>query len=706
MRARRPRSQGKHLIWWGNAALYLICDTVRRDMNPIFRREFFARWRDRRSHLLLLALSLLLAIAAYRTYTDAVQIFDANYPSNHRGTTINSLATRASQAGRGLFTTLAVGNVGIWFVLAPLLLATGVARERERGLLELLQLSPMRPVAQVAARALSALSFLAVLQLVTLPIYFVAFSFGGVSESEIWAVWQIVAVTAFCGVGIGLALSAQSPRPSGALFGAVALLVVWSAVSVVGGNLVFWLRYLGLTGWVRPITESLYFSHPLVLILSIHSPNTLSGSFWTKLRPEAALPYSLGCWALVGVLGLLKATRDVTRAFPPPGWAGRNAFIEKRKKRHEERLRAQRERQARVSVEGALLADLPFDRLIRFKNPLLNREVKSRFRLRRASPWVWVGRTIIFLAGTGVWVLVMFSVFLDPPGRPNAVPMILWSEWVLGAALIATFSAASFAREREAGTWEGIQLSLVTPREITRTKWASPLVSYALLSCPLWLLLFMLVPIASWSGVPFRWIALGAFVVASSLCTVSALGSFVSLRAKSTASATCWTLGLLLSVWIGAPIVAQKLGVAEKVALHYYGLSAPLSRYSYESSENLALYRERTGIYIKNPGRYGSKGPTPAEQEQWRLYYEWFEQTIDGVQLFQTQFYFWNPIDVLTALQDRGKQTYSYSNYSYDSFTLNDNTVARMVFWHGVFYAIATLVLLLSVNVGLKKQRT
>ena len=100
-------------------------------MNPIFRREFLARWRDRRSHLLLLALSLLLAIAAYRTYDNALSPPNAFYAR----TVVESVATRGSRAGRAIFTTLAIGNVGMWFVLAPLLLATGVARERERGVL-------------------------------------------------------------------------------------------------------------------------------------------------------------------------------------------------------------------------------------------------------------------------------------------------------------------------------------------------------------------------------------------------------------------------------------------------------------------------------------------------------------------------------------------------------------------------------------------
>ncbi|BCM89658.1 hypothetical protein IAD21_01505 [Abditibacteriota bacterium] len=670
-------------------------------MNPLFRREFFARWRDRRSHLLLLALSLLLAIAAYRSYENAINFTPLNIRVYPATPIAESLATRASRAGHALFSTLAIGNVGIWFVLAPLLLATGVARERERGLLESLQLSPMRPASQIMARTLSALSYLAILQFVTLPIYFVAFSFGGVSEDEILRVWEIVAASAFCGVGLGLALSAQSPRPSSALFGAVALLVVWSLVSIFGGNFSLWLWFLGLGRWVGGISGTLYFIHPLILVMSLCEPLNTGSFAWGKLFPEEALPWSLLGWSVIGVLGLVKATRDVTRPLPPTGWAGHNTLIQKWRKRREDRLKAQREkRRATVSVEGALLADLPFDRLIRFKNPLLNREVKSRFRLRRASAWVWTGRAVIFLAGACLWVMVFFSVFFDPPGRPGAVPLVLWGEWLLGMALVGTFAASSFAREREAGTWEGIRLSLMTSGEVTRTKWASPLVAFAFLSCPLWLLLFALLPVGSWSGVPFRWILLGSLVVVSSLCWVSALGSWISLRAKSTASATCWTIGVLLALLVAAPYVAENLSISNRIALWRYGMSGELSNRVYDSPQSREIYAQQTGIQI--PRLYSNgKMPTPAEQQQWARYYEWFRQKELNVRLFQRTLCFWSPIDVLTELQNRGRNSYSPT---YGSLTLDDETIATMALLHIGLAGIGTLTLLLAVNARLKKH--
>ncbi len=661
-------------------------------MNPILRREFLARWRDRRSHLLLLALALLLGLAAYLSYKNALE--------SNSG--IASVTTRSSLAGHALFSTLAIGNVGVWFVLAPLLMATGIARERERGLLESLQLAPMRPASQIVARTLSALSFLAILQLVTLPIYFVAFSFGGVSEPEIGRVWEIVAATAFCGIGLGLALSAQSPRPSGALFGAVALIVVWSILAFIGGFYGSFLWWFGLGSWATPINQVLFYGHPVVLVWTLCEPTSVPRfAVWMRGTSKEILPQILLGWGIIGVLGLVKATRDVTRPLPPTSWAGRNTFIQKWKTRREERLKAGRaKRRAKVSVEGALLADLPFDRLIRFKNPLLNREVKSRFRLRRASAWVWTGRAITFLTGAVIWAMVCFSVFFDPPSRPGAVPVLLWSEWFLGMALVGTFAASAFAREREAGTWEGIRLSLMTPREVTFTKWASPLVAFALWSCPLWLLLFALLPLGSWNGVPFRWIGLGALIVISSLCWISALGSWISLRAKNTATATCWTIGVLLSLLLVLPATFDSLGVSRKIALWHYGLNNDLSRSSWEDSQNIALYTSQTGISLKRPYANGVKS-SPAELQKWMRYYEWFEQTDRHIHLYQKRIVFWSPIDVLIAFQGRGKE--SYDGYGYNTLTLDDETVVTMALLHIALASVGTLVLLIVVNNRLKK---
>ena len=555
-------------------------------MNPIFRREYFVRWRNWRSHLLLLALAVLLGLGAYATYWGALASDPATHAAYNPATGLyvpphpETLATRAARSGHALFQTLTIGNVAVLFVLAPLLTATSVVRERERGLLESLQLSHMSSRSQVVARAMSALFYLGALQLVTLPVGFIAFSFGSVSLLDIGRAWLLAGATAVCGVGLGLMISSAAARPSGALFGTIALLFLWSVAALVGVS--FASSPWGLLGFGSATTrlcEWLFYAHPVALAAQMCDPltlrpptTTISGlpstlRFWTALQ---VLPFAALGWSFVGALGLLKASRDVTRAFAPSGWAGRNVLVEKWKRRREERLRAQRERSS-AHVEGALLADLPIDRWIHFKNPLLNREVKGRFRLRRASVPIWAARTAIFLFGVGAWVMAGSSIF-DPVGRINAAMNLLWIEWVLGVVLVATFAAAGFARERESGTWEGVRLSLLSNGQIARTKWLSPLIAYALLTCPLWLMLFLFLPLGSWNGIPFRVLFSGALVVASSVAFVSALASWVSLRARNTTTATCWTLGLLLALLVVAPAAWQIAHASNRIAIALVGV--------------------------------------------------------------------------------------------------------------------------------------
>ncbi len=558
-------------------------------MNPILKREFFVRWRDWRSYLLLLGLSVLLCAAVYWSYKNALEYTPLNYRVSPPRPVIESLATRASRTGRALFSTLAIGNVTVWFLMAPLLTATGVARERERGLLESLQLSHMSSRSQVVSRALSALLYLFALQLMTLPVYFVAFSFGGVSQLDIASAWLLVGATAWCGVGLGLMISASAGRPSGALFGVVGLLCGWSLAAYLGIQYSFspW-GLFGFGAWTRPLAQMLYWSHPVTVVYNLCDPSlvrplALMGRGAMLWPFTIMMPLCVLAWFGIGAFALRKAATDVTRAFAPSGWAGRNPIIEDWKRQRQQRLELQRQKSN--DMEGVLLADLPFDRLIRFKNPLLNREVKSRFRLRRTSAWVWVGRSALFVFAVGGWVMAMTLVF-DGVGRPTGAPVVLWSEWILGVALIGTFAASSFSREREAGTWEGIRLSLLSSGQIARTKWASPLVAFALLTSPLWLLLFAFAPLGDWSGLPFRILISGACLVATSLGFISALALWISVRARNTTTATCWTLGILLVLLWGAPVAWNAFDVGDRISANRVGIDLP-ARYGSTSRKYL-----------------------------------------------------------------------------------------------------------------------
>ena len=659
-------------------------------MNPIFRREFVARWRDWRSHLLLLVVAAVLGLAAYVSYSSALSVEPMNtaiYPAH---AIMETLATRSSRAGHALFQVLAIGNVAVCFVLAPLLCATGVARERERGLLENLQLSPMTARSQVWARAVSAMLYLGAVQLATLPIYFVAFSFGGVSPLEIGSAWLVALGAAWCGVGLGLSLSAASHRPSSALFGAVALVFGWSVVALYGldgASSPYGLFGLASGTNATPLTfcQLLYYSHPVAVVMQLLDPSTLrpptlngplatsvyklangktGTSTWNTTfipvywKAAQVLPLALASWFLVGALGLAKAARDVTRAFAPSGWAGRNPLVEAWKKRRAAQLENRRAR-ASARVSGALLADLPFDKWIHFKNPLLNREVKSRFRLRQTSAPMWFVRAALFLGAASAWIFLSMAA-TDSIGRSEGAPLVLGVELILGALLVGTWAASGFAREREAGTWEGMRLSLLRDGDIARTKWASPLLAFGILTTPMWLLLFAFAPIGSWDGTPLRVLLAGGLMVASSLCFISALGSWISLRARSSTAATCCTLGALLLVFVGVPALWGASGMTEWSVRQIAGVPLP-SRFASSQLEENARWRNDANVLT----RYAEENPdasSPArfsfvQGVQYELaddsqrYNQWCQAKEEQAKRVQWLSNAWSPLLVLADYQ-------------------------------------------------------
>jgi len=697
-------------------------------VNPIFKREFFARWRDWRSHALLFVLVVVLAIAVFWVYRDVMS--DAGFsqgtstgvyvPATGRYEVPESLTTRAARVGRELFQGLTIGNVAVFFLLAPLFTATGVVRERERGLLESLQLSRMGSWSQIRARAVSALLFLGVLQLATVPAVFVAFSFGGISLQDIARAWLLTGVTALLGVGLGIGISSNAARPSGALSGAIALMALWSgfagyavAASISPSGL------FGLGPEYAPVALVLCDWHPLGFTARLLFPTIISPqayfigktmyktAFWT---PTQSLPLVFAFWFTLGTLGLWKASRDVTRAFAPAGWSNGNPLVERWKARREARLERRRAI-ARASVEGALLADLPFDKWIHFKNPLLNREVRSRFRLRRGSAFIWLARFVLFLIGVSAWVFGGAAMF-DPVGRSGGAGGVLIIEWLLGVVLVGTFAATGFAREREAGTWEGVRLSLLSDGEIARTKWLSPLIAFALLSSPLWLLLVGYLPLGSWQGTPVRVMFCQVLVIASSLTLVSAIAGWMSLRARSTTTATCWTLGILLFLLGVAPIVWNAFDTEGLIATSVVGVPPPEAEYTSsfgaydpnavqcaQNPDCRALYERETHQSLSSAALKAISTSTHNASD--KRFFDWVTAKEVQAQKIADVTQLWNPEWVLRVIAHRkeGDDTDPHIKHR------DTNTVLTYALVHVAFCALCAALLLWLTTRQLNRQR-
>ena len=617
-------------------------------LNPILALELRARWRSNRSFLLLLGVALALSLVALFIYQRAVAATGSNSTDPLTGAITPAIANfniRSSAIGRELFVALAHSNIIIWLLLAVASAATGIARERERGLLESLQLSRMGARAQIAARFASSLLLLGALQLVLLPIYAVAFVMGGVSQWEILQAFALVVAASLVGTALGLWFSARSHRPTGALFGALSVAIVLS------GGALLWIRdalyssqFFGTTINWDALWPALL--HPNGLFWALTDPLPVWKTPIWQLALGSGATWLLGC-------GLLcwGATRNVNRTLPPPSWQSGARWVEKLRARQA----ATAPRSARQSkASGALLADLPVERFVRFSDPLLAREVKARFRLRRVGWFLSALRFALFLFASGVWLFEVFWLF-DAPSRSAMAPYGLRVLLYGGTLGLAAIAATSWTREREGGTWESLKLSLLTPREILRAKWLSPLVSFAYYAAPLWVLL----PIgALFVGVvPF---ALGALVVAAWLGLAVALGLWMSWRVPNGTAAIAWTTGILAVLLVGWPWLNQLVGVDESLARWQYSVGSTRDwgqLYNSNGSYSSAIvrnYKADTGRDVAKPKTLTFIDPK-GRKRVWVSYEDenvriWLDQQMDKSGDFASRLNAWHPGEALNRL--------------------------------------------------------
>ena len=669
-------------------------------LNPIFALEVRSRWRMNRSFALLLGLTLALGCATIFIYQRAaVNALSAEVdplaPTNTPAFVFNS---RASFVGRELFETLAQANILIWLALAAASAATGIARERERGLLEGLQLSAMSARGQIAARFGAGLLLLAALQLVLLPIYSVAFLIGGVSPGEVARAFALVGVASILGSALGLWFSARSHRPTSALFGALATV---ASVSIAVFYCVrFSIIYMKSGGVVSRDSLLPALLHPNALLWALSDTSLKAG-----LTPWQIITICGALWILLSGALLWSATRQVNRTLAPPAWQSRALWVERLKAK--QAAPSTRKPKAAQKASGALLADLPLDNLVRFSNPLLAREVRGRFRLRQAGVWVSLMRGVLFLGAASLWIFEV-SWLSDAPSRPQMVPSALRVFLYGGTLILAAIAATSWTRERESGTWESLKLSLLAPREILRAKWLSPLISFAYYSAPLWILLpvgaFYVEGMAS---------LMGAAIVSSWLALATALGLWISWRVRNGTAAIAWTSGILALLLIALPWLNGLAGLDESLARWRYGVSGYEDRYLLLSANG--VYRSDVVEHYRASTGKGARGPvtrtfttTNGKLKTYVDYHDdnletWLTGQFARARDFEANLWAWHPNAALKRTFGERERYRQNSNMPLEEARTSE---APLAFWLSTLAPLAvTLILLVLLRRDVRREQ-
>lgn len=572
--------------------------TISLSGNPIVKHEARSQWRRGRAYWLLLLYAVLLAGLTVHFYRQHHAQMEAQFEAQAR----NALESRwdrnwsgvgrayvmpnsdvvgaMAHTGRETFRALATLQAALWLLIAPALTATSIASEREAGLLEALQLTRLRAGQIVGGKLIACLWLVLLLILAALPPLSICFLMGGVAPEEFLRAAIVQLVAAISGASIGLFFSSRAPRPSWAMSQTFAVIALWSIAAYASfSSLVRWL-------FVAPMWDVMHelvaFTHPvsvLQMVLGISHPRTASG-----LSPNDAFGMFLVVQTLVCGLLLRSATRATARTLPAAMWIDRDRWTDRLRAHWQaERERGEEQRQrlaeARLSNEEiaadsngdarfvddakmALLAEFPIERFVRFNNPVLRREVRHKFRWRKANVWVTIGRALVFLAAACVYVIGIFLAFdsSSHAGWWTVAMLIMLAQ----TPALAFMAATSFSREREAGTWESLNLSSLRPTEVLAGKLGAPMVTLVYYSVPFWPI--MLLPFVR--AVGGEWNALdGAYrngpitvltslaVLAGSAFATTSWALLLSWLCRKTVTAVSCTIASLFAFHLGVPLV-------------------------------------------------------------------------------------------------------------------------------------------------------
>jgi ABC-type transport system involved in multi-copper enzyme maturation permease subunit len=389
-------------------------------MNAVLTREMRGRWRRAPAFLILFGYTYLLSGVMLLVYARGAAA--ANTPGETNGAEI---------LGQQLFGGFLMAQSAVWMVLSAALTATSVAGERERGLLANLLLSPLTSGAIVRGKLMSALGFIFLLLLVPMPVLSVCFSLGGLAPEEFLLAFLLLGSTAFSGACLGLAVSACHRRSDAALMTSlvISLTLCWPPVFAA---LIFNRDHFTIAALLTVSYQA---------ILSIAALGVAADAL-NNLLPEKEVETSFFASHHQTAPPLPEGITPLPAIMPPSTPIARSGG------RNEPR----------------------WTRLVRFENPVLQREVLTRLR-RRVDYTSGESGTTLQTPQAGffdyLFIAAGVSFFSGVILLTTGYGALLAALWVLFAALMAaTLGALSFVREREAGTLQQLLLSLLSPREI------------------------------------------------------------------------------------------------------------------------------------------------------------------------------------------------------------------------------------------------
>lgn len=535
--------------------------------NPILTRELRARWRNGLSSVLLFCYAIILALAAGMVYASATF-------SSHDARLLRQMA----ETGHTLFLTLSGLQIAAWMLLGPALTATSIAGERERGLLEMLQLTPLSARRICGGKLMSVLSFVLLVMFAPLPMTALCFLLGGVSPGEFVAAFALQMATAVGGLCFGLWASSWSRRATTGMTLALGITIVWNVLSFI----IFiahearspWVNMSSaMSAWQSIFLDGVWRINPLLVFLTENlDARSRTGSSWLSTYATWDAPDSLFCIALqllfAGAL-IASTSRALWRPLDDDDAEKQPKRRSSTRSRRNTSVTNEQSATPASSATPALLTHTASKRaweiapLARFRsgNPVLEREVRRWSRAPRLGRVVARWTRLAALLVGGIYALGLIYLFGDPERRGNELFWLLAGVGIFLSALIACgLGAVLFTREREAGTWQGVQLSLLSPRQILRGK-IVPSWCATLAFCVLFWLPALLCVNVSWSSgfssndrIRFSHWLFSLLIATGTTWLCLTWSALLSAYAARIWLAVAWAIGSLLALFVALPL--------------------------------------------------------------------------------------------------------------------------------------------------------
>ena len=205
-------------------------------------------------------------------------------------------------------------------------------------------------------------------------------------------------------------------------------------------------------------------------------------------------------------------------------------------------------------------------------NPVLEREVRGRLRLRRKAAGIhWLAWIL------GVVIFYFYARGLDGLWRGKPLDarefwgLLLYGLLTLIVLLAPALSSTAITQERQQQTWDSLATTRLTGGEILLGKWVGRQVI-------LWLLIALSLPYllgcAARGDISLLSLLAVLLFLLVTTAFYSVLGLFCSYQAKRTAAATATSLTLTALLCVGTVIVNAVLGYFVANSENYHGNSS------------------------------------------------------------------------------------------------------------------------------------